>query len=129
MIITIKIRPSFSMGLTIFLSPSLSRKTLFELSYQEGCMYFDDLPPTPSTIKKLTKKEWEVLTEDLKGEVEIIPKFVMGLDGCTYTIKIQSGFNHYKYTLWSPNFDTRKNPLCSFINKVLMKIDKTEYLI
>lgn len=125
--ITIEIQPSFSSRITINLSPSLSKKTLFELSYREG--YFKDFSPESFSVKKLTKKEWDALTEDLRGEVEVIPKFAMGLDGCTYTVKINNGFNEYKYTIWSPNFDTRKNPLCYFINKVLMKINKTEYLI
>lgn len=129
MIITIKIRPSFSMELTICLSQSFLHKNNFELSYKGGGMFFEKSSPEPDTVIKLKKKEWDALVEDLKGEIEIIPKFAMGLDGCTYTIKIQNGFNEYKYTLWSPDFDTRKNSLCSFINKVLMKIDKTEYLI
>ena len=111
--ITIEIQPSFSSWITINLLNPLSKEYIFELSYNENC--FKDFSSESSSVINLTKKEWDCITEDLNSKIEIAPNFTMGLDGCIYTVKIENGFNEYKYTLWSPSIT--ESPLCSFINK------------
>jgi hypothetical protein len=36
----------------------------------------------------------------MQANIAIIPEFVMGLDGTTYTIKIKNGFNEVSYKWW-----------------------------
>lgn len=123
--ITIEIMPSLNSGLTINLSrsfPSSEKEKEFTLSYTKD-YYEENYFP----IITLTEKEWNDLTEELNDKIDISPRFIFGIDGITYQIIISNGFNTFIYSLWSPK--KNENNLCRFINKVLNKINETEYLI
>lgn len=125
--IIIEITPSFGLPLKIQI---FEEKDTYVLQYQGNIQYekTDLYGKEYDKSYQISKDEYNALVGNVdKISLNITPNFAMGLDGTTFKVTFQNGFNQTRFCWWE---DPAKNweELNNFIKRVIGFISKKEKL-